>query len=189
MTGPALLWLGLASVAAGFFYTAAPVSLAYIGLGEVTVFIFMGPVMVLGAYYVQTEQWAWEPFIVSLPVAFLVTSILHANNLRDIESDRKHGKRTIATVIGRRWANVEFYVLIGAAYVTLIAAVVTGMAPWLALVALLTVPMAWKAVRLAATTTSPRRLNYVLAGTAMLHMRFGMLLAAGLAAALVVDRV
>jgi 1,4-dihydroxy-2-naphthoate octaprenyltransferase len=105
MTSIELLWLGLASVAAGFLYTGAPVSLAYIGLGELTVFVFMGPVMVLGSYFVQTERWDWGPVIVSLPVAFLVTGILHANNMRDIEDDRRHGKRTIATLIGRRWAN------------------------------------------------------------------------------------
>lgn len=186
MTSVELLWLGLASVLAGFLYTGAPVSLAYIGLGEVTVFVFMGPVMVLGSYFVQTERWAWAPFIVSLPVAFLVTGILHANNMRDIEDDRRHGKRTIATLIGRRWANVEYYLLIGAAYLTLVAAVAVGEAPWPALVALVTVPMAWKAVQLARKTTSARRLNYLLAGTAMLHMRFGLLLALGLAVGLAV---
>jgi 1,4-dihydroxy-2-naphthoate octaprenyltransferase len=186
MTSIELLWLGLASVAAGFLYTGAPVSLAYIGLGELTVFVFMGPVMVLGSYFVQTERWDWGPVIVSLPVAFLVTGILHANNMRDIEDDRRHGKRTIATLIGRRWANVEYYVLIGAAYLALVVAVAAGVAPWPALVALATVPMAWKAVRLAARTTNPRRLNFLLAGTALLHMRFGLLLALGLAVGLAV---
>src|SRR5579872_3911246 len=117
LTGLGLLWLGLASVVAGFFYTAAPVSLAYIGLGELTVFFFMGPVMVLGAYFVQTGHYAWQPFIVSLPIAFLVTAILHANNLRDLDGDRAKGKRTIATFIGRRPANWEYYLLIGATYV------------------------------------------------------------------------
>jgi len=140
----------------------------------------------MGAYYVQAERWGWTPFVVSLPVAFLVTGILHANNMRDIERDRRTGKRTIATLIGRRWANYEYYALIGAAYLALIAAVAARVAPPTALIALLTAPMAVKAVRLAARTTNPRRLNYLLAGTAMLHMRFGLLLALGLAAGLVV---
>ena len=186
MTGMPLLWLGLASVAAGFFYTAAPVSLAYVGLGEVTVFLFMGPVIVMGAHYVQVEEWSRTAFLVSLPVAFLVTGILHANNMRDIEDDRRTGKRTIATIIGRRWANREYYALVGAAYVALVAMVVAGVAPWTSLVALATLPAAVKAVRLAATTTSPRRLNFVLRDTALLHRNFGALLALGLAAALLV---
>jgi 1,4-dihydroxy-2-naphthoate polyprenyltransferase len=175
MTGPALLLLGLASVAAGFFYTAAPVSLAYIGLGELTVFLFMGPVIVTGAYYVQTEQWSWQPVVISLPIAFLVTAILQANNLRDIENDRRHGKRTLATLIGRRAATVEYGALIGATYLVL-----AGVVPWPALLAALTLPAAVAAVRLAARTANPRALNFVLLRTAMLHMRFGLLLAAGL---------
>jgi 1,4-dihydroxy-2-naphthoate octaprenyltransferase len=186
LVGPALLWLGLASVAAGFFYTAAPVSLAYIGLGEVTVFLFMGPAIVMGASYVQVEHWSWTAFVVSLPVAFLVTGILHANNMRDIESDRRTGKRTIATLIGRRWATYEYALLIGGAYLALVLMVVTGAAPWPALVAFATLPAAVKAVRLAAVTTTPRRLNLVLRDTALLHMRFGTLLALGLAVGLVV---
>lgn len=186
ITGPALLWLGLASVAAGFFYTAAPISLAYVGLGEVTVFLFMGPVIVLGAHYVQVERWSWTVFLVSLPVAFLVTGILHANNLRDIEDDRRAGKRTLATIIGRRWATYEYYALIGGAYVVLPALVALGAAPWPSLIALATLPAAVKAVRLAARTTNPGRLNYALRATALLHMRFGLLLTLGLAAALVV---
>jgi 1,4-dihydroxy-2-naphthoate octaprenyltransferase len=186
MTGPALLWLGLASVAAGFFYTAAPVSLAYLGLGELTVFLFMGPVIVAGAYYVQTETWAWTPVLVSLPIAFLVTGILHANNLRDIENDRQHGKRTVATLIGRRAATYEYAALIGGGYVALLAMVAVGVAPWPALVAFLTLPAAVGAVRLAWRTTNPKGLNFVLFRTAQLHMRFGLLMAAGLALGLIV---
>lgn len=186
MTGPGLLLLGLASVAAGFFYTAAPVSLAYIGLGELTVFLFMGPVIVTGAYYVQTEQWSWQPVIVALPIAFLVTAILQANNLRDVENDREHGKRTLATLIGPRAATVEYGVLIGATYVVLLLLVLADIAPWPVLVAAITAPAAVKAVQLAARTTNPRALNFVLLGTAKLHMRFGLLFAAGLTAGLFV---
>ena len=184
LTGLGLLWLGVASVIAGFFYTGAPVSLAYIGLGELTVFFFMGPVMVLGAYFVQTGHYAWQPFIVSLPIAFLVTAILHANNLRDLDGDRAKGKRTIATFIGRRPANWEYYLLISATYVTLAAMVATRVAPWPVLIALLTLPAAIKAVRFTAQTTQPRKLNLLLRDTATLHMRFGALLAVGLLIAL-----
>lgn len=178
--GLPLLWLGLASVLAGFFYTASPISLAYLGLGEVTVFVFMGPVIVLGAYYVQVAHWSWTPVLVSLPIAFLVTGILHANNLRDIELDRAHGKRTVASLIGRRYACWEYYALIAGCYLALLVCVALRAAPVTALIALLTLPAAVAAVRLVARTTEPRRLNAVLFRTAQLHMRFGALLAAGL---------
>lgn len=187
LTGPGLLLLGIASVAAGFFYTAAPVALAYIGLGELTVFLFMGPTIVTGAYYVQTERWSWTPVLVSLPIAFLVTAILHANNLRDIDNDRLHSKRTVATLIGRKAATVEFAVLIGAAYVALLAVVLIGAAPWPALLAGVTLPAAAGLVRLAERTTNPKALNLVLLKTATLHMRFGFFLSVGLAIALVVE--
>lgn len=185
LCGPGLLWLGVASIVAGFFYTGAPVSLAYIGLGELTVFFFMGPVMVLGAYFVQMHHYAWQPFVVSLPIAFLVTAILHANNLRDLDSDRAKGKRTIATFIGRRPANWEYYLLISGTYIALALMVATKVAPWPVLIALLTLPAAVRAVRFTARTAQPRKLNYLLRDTALLHMRFGALLAVGLLVALV----
>lgn len=188
LTGPALLWLGLASVAAGFFYTGAPVSLAYLGLGELTVFLFMGPVIVSGAYYVQTEHWSWTPVIVSLPIAFLVTAILHANNLRDIENDRVHGKRTIATLIGRRAATWEYVLLLAAAYAALVVMVAVGAAPWPSLIAFVSLPAAVQAGKLAAGAANPRALNYVLFRTAKLHTNFGLLLSAGLAAGLALNR-
>jgi 1,4-dihydroxy-2-naphthoate polyprenyltransferase len=186
--GLPLLWLGLASVSAGFFYTGAPLSLAYIGLGEITVFCFMGPVAVMGAYYVQVKQWSWDPFVVSLPIAFLVTAILQANNLRDIDDDRQHGKRTLATILGHRHANWEYYLLIAATYAALIAMVVGRVASWPVLIALATLPAAVQAVRFTARTQEPRKLNLVLFRTAQLHMRFGALLAAGLAIGLLLPR-
>ena len=67
----------------------------------------MGPVIVVGAYYVQTEAWAWEPFVASLPIGLLVAAILHANNVRDIENDRKHHKWTLAALAGRPVAVVR----------------------------------------------------------------------------------
>ncbi len=186
MTGPSLLWLGAASVAAGFLYTGGPAALAYVGLGEVTVFLFMGPVIVMGAFFVQVERWDWAAFLVSLPVAFLVAAILHANNMRDIDDDRRNGKRTIATLIGRRWANYEYYLLVGAAYAALVVLVALRTAPWPALAAFATLPLATKMIRYAARTANPRSLNRLLAGTAMLHMRFGLLMALGLGVALLV---
>lgn len=175
-----LLWLGLASVLAGFLYTGAPVHLAYIGLGEITVFVFMGPVIVLGAWFVQTETWSWDPVVASLPIGFLVTAILHANNLRDIDSDRKTGKRTVATFIGRTWANREMYVLLAGAYVTLVIAAGVGALPWPGLIALATLPLVRPIVAIVRAGGNPKKLNFALVRTAGLHMQFGALLAAGL---------
>ncbi len=178
-----VLVLGLASVAAGYFYTASPFSLAYRGLGEVVVFIFMGPVIVLGAYYVQIEAWAWKPFVASLPIGLLVAAILHANNVRDIDNDRQHHKWTLAALAGRPLADYEYVALMLGGYGVVIAMTLAGAAPWPVLITLLTLPLAIRIVRFEARQTSPRALNLVLAQTAGLHMIFGMLLALGFALA------
>src|SRR5579862_2032192 len=101
MCGWPILALGIPSVAAGYFYTASPVSLAYVALGELTVFVFMGPTIVLGAYYVMALTFSWSALWASVALGFLVAGILHANNLRDIETDGLHGKHTLATILGR----------------------------------------------------------------------------------------
>ncbi len=179
VAGEFILILGIISVLAGFFYTAGPAALAYIGLGEITVFIFMGLIIVIGAYYVQAGQVSLEALIASLPVGFLVAAILHANNLRDLESDKQIGKRTLATLLGRKRANWEYYLLIGGTYATLILTVLLGIVPLLALLALLTFPQAYGLMQRVAIHTEPVALNPVLRKTAQLHGRFGMLLVGG----------
>ena len=143
----------------------------------------MGPVIVMGAYYVQAEAWSWTAFWASIPVALLVAAILHANNLRDIEDDRRNGKWTLAALAGRPVADYEFVLLTLAGYAVVVTMAVAGAAPWPVLITLLTLPMAVSLVRTATVTTSARGLNAVLARTAGLHMIFGVLLAFGFALA------
>lgn len=181
MTGWPVLALGLASVAAGYFYTASPFSLAYRGLGEVVVFVFMGPVIVMGAYYVQIEAFAWAPFVASLPIGLLVAAILHANNVRDIENDRRNAKWTLAALAGRPLADYEFVALMLTGYAVVVAMTIAGAAPWTVLLTMLSLPVALRVVRLESREATPRGLNIVLAQTAGLHMLFGALLALGFA--------
>ncbi len=188
ISGPFILILGVLSVAAGFFYTAGPAALAYIGLGEFTVFMFMGPVMVLGTYYVQAQSADLRVFLLSLPIAFLVAAILHANNLRDIEGDRTLGKHTLATIIGRQWSKREYYALLGGAYVVLLLLVLAGVAPAWALMAFITLPMAFNNAQRAAATAEPRALNLVIRRTANLHARFGQLMILGYILAIAIQR-
>jgi 1,4-dihydroxy-2-naphthoate octaprenyltransferase len=179
LCGWPILALGLPSIAAGYFYTATPVALAYAGLGELTVFIFMGPVIVMGAYYVMALHFAASALWASIPLGFLVSGILHANNIRDIESDRAHHKRTIATILGRRGANYELLTLDVLAYATTLAAIVVLRAmPWTALLVILALPRAWDQVRLMMRETEPRKLNLALFKSVQLHMEFGLLMIA-----------
>ncbi|MBA3943829.1 MAG: 1,4-dihydroxy-2-naphthoate octaprenyltransferase [Herpetosiphonaceae bacterium] len=183
VTGPFIFWLGLFSVLCGYFYTAGPFALAYVGLGEIAVFIFMGPVMVIGSYYVQTQHVSGLALLASLPVACLVAAILHANNLRDLDSDRQIGKRTLATLFGRAGANLEYYVLVGGTYISLAVLVVLGLVPWLTLISLLTLPLAIRLMRIVANEHEPIKLQPVLRLTGKLHMQFGALLVLGWVAA------
>jgi 1,4-dihydroxy-2-naphthoate polyprenyltransferase len=153
------------------------------------VFLFMGPVMVMGAYFVQTETWSSDAFLASLPIAFLVTAILHANNIRDIDSDRRVGKRTLATLIGRRWANVEMYVLLVSAYAFLVLGVALSAIPWPALIALVTIPGAIAIAKVCAEGGSPKKLNVALFKSAQLHQRFGLVMSLGVGVAILFDAI
>ena len=96
-----LLLVGAASILAGVLYTGGPRPYGYEGLGEVFVFLFFGVVAVAGSYYAQTEELAWEAFVLAVPVGLLASAILVVNNVRDLETDRRAGKRTLAVRLGR----------------------------------------------------------------------------------------
>lgn len=179
-TGPNLLVVGVLSVFAGYAYTARPFALGYRALGEVTVFTFMGPVIVMGAHFVQVERWTWPAFLLSLPIGLLVTAILHVNNVRDMEYDRAHGKRTLANLLGRRAAGVEYTLLVLGAYTLLSCLVAAGVLPPPVLLALLTLPRAVRLVRALGMSRDVLPLDGVMVGTAKLHRDFGLLLALGL---------
>lgn len=181
-----ILWLGLFSVLAGWFYTAGPKAFAYVGLGEVVVFIFMGPVMVLGSYYVLAQQAPLHVLLLSLPIGLLVAAILHVNNMRDLEDDLARGKRTLANILGRQASKREYLLLVGGGYVLLLLLALTGIAPWFVLLPLVTLPEAARLIRHAFTTEAPQALNRVLRGTARLHQHFGWLMIVGIVAAMAV---
>jgi 1,4-dihydroxy-2-naphthoate polyprenyltransferase len=173
-----ILAVGVASVLAGYFYTASPVRYGRRGLGEVMVFIFMGPLMVLAASYVQVEQWTWRALYASLPVGILVANILHANNLRDIVNDRARGKVTIATLIDRPAADVLLCALVGGAFAAAGIGVALGQMPAFCLIALLALPSAVSHLR-ALQAREAAALNPLVRTAARLHLHFGLLLALG----------
>jgi 1,4-dihydroxy-2-naphthoate octaprenyltransferase len=179
LCGWPILAIGVPSVAAAYFYTARPVSLAYVALGELTVFLFMGPAIILGTYYVMALRFTWGALLASLPLAFLVAGILHANNIRDIETDCIHGKSTLATLIGRRGANYELLALDAVAYLTALAAMALGAIPWIGAIAFVSLPRALSQLKLVMRESDPRKLNLALFRSIQLHMEFGLLLTLG----------
>ncbi len=172
-TGTLILWIGMAGVAVAVLYTAGPFALAYIGMGEIAVFIFMGPLIVLGTYYVLTEKTSDQAIIGALPIAFLVAAILHANNLRDLDADKVSGKRTLSVRFGRRFAQAEYVVLtLGGLVMTLIL-VLLRQIPATTLLTLILLPETLRLCRIATTSENPKELHMVLVHTARLHRWFG----------------
>ncbi|MDB5107115.1 MAG: 1,4-dihydroxy-2-naphthoate octaprenyltransferase, partial [Candidatus Binatus sp.] len=176
LCGWPILAIGIPSVLAGYFYTARPVSLAYVALGELTVFIFMGPAIVMGAYYVMALRFSWAALWSSIALGFLVAGILHANNIRDIEGDTRHGKRTLATMLGRDVARYELIALDAAAFATTIIAILAREIPWTALLVFITVPRALDQIRIVMRESDPKKLNLALFRSVQLHMEFGLLM-------------
>lgn len=180
--GQAVLWLGLAGVLGGFFYTGKPIGYKYIALGDLLVFVLLGPLVVAGSHLVLAGRISAESICVSLPIGCLVAGILSANNLRDIAHDRHAGVRTVATLIGHRGAKIEYCLLICGAYAVVAATAAAGVvSPW-ALLVLLSAPLAARNV-ISAAKASPQRpadIAHLDVQTARLHLLFGVLLLVGL---------
>jgi 1,4-dihydroxy-2-naphthoate octaprenyltransferase len=180
MTGPVLLIVGILSVLAGFAYTAKPLALGYRALGEVTVFLFMGPVIVMGAAFVQVERWSETALLLSVPIGMLVTAILHVNNVRDMADDLANGKRTLANLLGRSAATVEYRLLTLGSYVVLAVVSIAGEVPWTVLVALVTLPVAVRLAAMVGEDSGVGALDRVMVRTAKLHLRFSLHVTLGL---------
>lgn len=181
VAGWILLLIGAASILAGIAYTGGPKPYGYEGLGEVFVFLFFGIVAVAGSYYVQTRHLQWEAFALATPVGLLAAAILIVNNIRDIDSDRRAGKRTLAVRIGRARSRTMYAITLAVTFavVPVIWLASGRFSAWL-LLAWLTVPLAVSLVRLVAAHTDGPSLNRALAGTGQLQLGFCVLLSAGL---------
>ncbi len=183
MRGWPVALLGLIGLTLGYSYTAPPFQYKYRALGLPLIFTLMGPLMVLGAYYVITGEIGWSPFIVSLPIGLLVTAILHGNEWRDITDDARFGVGTVSALVGRKWAHIVYLVLVTGAYLTLGLGVLAGALPHASLLALLSLPFLVRAIRSSelGINGQQRAIAKIDLETAQLHAAFGLLFVLGLA--------
>jgi 1,4-dihydroxy-2-naphthoate octaprenyltransferase len=180
VAGPELLLVGAASILAGVLYTGGPRPYGYEGLGEVFVFTFFGIVAVTGTYYVQAETLPTEAFVLAIPVGLLAAAILVVNNVRDLETDRRAGKRTLAVRMGRERTRAMYAGMLALAFLTAPLPWLLGsLSAWL-LLSWLAIPLALPLVRTVRTRTDGPSLNGALAGTGMLQLVFCVLLSAGI---------
>jgi len=174
-----VLLAGALSLVAAVAYTAGPLPFGYYGLGDLAVFIFFGLVAVVGTYYVQALRVTTLVFVAAAPVGALITAILVVNNIRDADSDRAAGKRTLAVRLGRRGARIEFILLLAVAYVApFMLWLGMGTGPWV-LLPLLTLPLAGRSIHAILTVLGPP-LNRALADAAQLAVLYALCLAVGL---------
>lgn len=187
-SGPLLWLIGIGGVFVAISYTAGPFPLAYNGLGEIAVAIFMGPAIIVGAYYVMapavSEARIGELCLISLPIAFMVAAILHANNIRDMEADRAVNKRTLAVIFGIRFARAEFIFLVIGAYVAQAIVIAFGVLPAASLLTLITLPEALRLIRVFNTSRAVPLMHQAQGRTAKLHGQFGLLMVVGWALSL-----
>jgi len=174
----ALLVIGVVGFIVSLGYTAPPLKFVYRGLGEFAVALGFGPLMLLGAYVVQTGgALAWEPFVASIPVALLVALILYVNEIPDRRGDARAGKRTLPVRFSETAVIAGYNVAVAAAYVVLVAGVVAGVLPIPVLLMLLTIPLALKVSRgLAPNYENPYGLMAIMGINVQLHLRAGLLL-------------
>ena len=171
-----ILLIGVLCLLAGVLYTGGPWPFGYHGLGDLVCFIFFGVLAVLGTAYLQTHTITPLDVWASIPVGCLVTAILIVNNLRDIDTDRRVGKLTLAVRLGRRGTRIEYALCVAVAYAVVIGLGVAGMVGAWWWLPLLSLPLGAWLVRYVSRTTG-RALNRGLKRTGQLHLLFGLLFA------------
>jgi len=171
--------IGLSSILFGVLYTAGPLALGYIGIADIFVLVFFGPVALAGTYYAQTLEISWPIIIAGLPFGMISVAILVVNNLRDIDTDQKGGKRTLAVRYGRNFARYQyFYMLLGAALIP-IAMTLTGYAGYYLPIVAVYLLLARSTIITVFTITDGETLNSTLADTGRLLIIFGALFSIG----------
>lgn len=174
-----IIVIGILSILSGIAYTGGPFPLGYNGLGDIFVFVFFGLVAVCGTYYVQALTVSQAAIWASVPVGLLATAILVVNNLRDIDTDRKVGKKTLAVRFGEQGAKSEYALLIALSYLVPLLMWLFDIANIGVLLAWLSLPLfrpLWQLIQ----NKKGRILNQALAGTARLELVYGFLFSVGI---------
>jgi 1,4-dihydroxy-2-naphthoate octaprenyltransferase len=179
LTGPLVLVIGAASIMAMLGYVGGPVPYGYRGLGEVFVFVFFGLVATAGSRYVHDGSVDGASWLLAVPVGLMAAAILVVNNLRDLETDRRVGKRTLAVKMGDHGTRTFYRSLLAISYAWVGGGVATGVvSPWTLLI-LATVPFALRLGRLIGNVSDRASMAPALGATARLHLVMGVLLALG----------
>jgi 1,4-dihydroxy-2-naphthoate polyprenyltransferase len=172
--------IGILCMAAGYFYTGGPMPIAYTPLGEIVAGLFMGLIIILISFYIQTETITPESILISIPVSILVGLILLANNIRDLDGDKENGRKTVAILLGKKGAIVLLGSMFFLTYAWIAGLVLFGdMSPWI-FVSYLSIPKAVKATKGFIGKSQPIEMMPAMKATAQTNTIFGFLLSIGL---------
>lgn len=172
--------IGLVSMAIGYLYTGGPLPIAYTPFGEIFAGFFMGMLIILIAFFIQTGTVSTTSILVSIPILILVGAILLSNNIRDLDGDKEFGRKTLAILLGRKGAIrlLASMFIISYAWVFILIAM-NIISPWLAIV-VLSAPKAIKATKGFIGKTVPITMMPAMKATAQTNTIFGFLLSIGL---------
>ncbi|MGH7996674.1 MAG: 1,4-dihydroxy-2-naphthoate polyprenyltransferase [Opitutaceae bacterium] len=176
-----LLVIGCASIACGIAYTAGPCPLAYLGLGDVFVFLFFGPVAVMATCYVQAGSAGRAAFLAAIPIGLLTANILLVNNYRDFETDIAAGKKTLVVRFGRRFARAQHAVSFTVSLLIPVILLIRGDRPWILLPELV-IPIGWSHIRRLRRARDPAALIGLLSDTGRLLALYAAFFAVGILA-------
>jgi len=178
--GWALLAIGAVGIVLSLAYSAPPLRLVHRGLGEPVTALGFGPVMAVGTYFASAGRWSWQPVLASLPVALLIALVLYVNQVPDRLGDEAAGKRTLIVRLSPAQVQTVYATGVGAAFVCIVAEVVSGVTPAWTLLALATLPLAWCVWRgLRAHYGEPYALMPTMQSNIVLHLLTGLLLVIG----------
>lgn len=173
--GTVIFYLTITGLIGGYFYTRKPFEFKYRGLGIPLVFLLFGPFPVLGAYYIQTHSFSVQAMVLSILTGLLTTNILHANDIRDIPTDKKAGIKTLAIIAGEKRAKVIYCSFTLFAFLILLISVFTRTVPIISLVVFLSLPVALGNIRQVYSANKQEIIN-IDQKTAKLQAMFGILL-------------
>ncbi|MEE8440280.1 MAG: 1,4-dihydroxy-2-naphthoate octaprenyltransferase [Spirochaetia bacterium] len=175
--GPLIFGLGAVGLVSAVFYTAGPFNWSKRGVGEIVIGVNFGILMSVGAYYVQTQRFDWLPVIASIPLSLLIAAVLFINEFPDYNADKQVGKRTLVVRLGRNRAVVLYATIMAAVYVSIGAGVAWALLPPIALLGLVTLPLALRAV-LHAVKNHSSSFDLIPANalTVTIHLTTGLLL-------------
>jgi len=174
-----LLLAGLGFIG-GFFYTATKMAFSYNRVGELAILVNFGILPVMGSYYVQTGTFSWLSFWSSFPIGFLITAILYINQYPDYEADKAVQKNHLVVTFGKKTARIGYYFLIFGSYFGVILLVLFAKLTPYSLVALLSLPVAMKTVKIFSREYEKvKEIIPAQAGTIQVHLLVGLLMSIG----------